>query len=136
MFGLQAIYFIEHLQTTFGTTAIGSNDRILLVLLVLKQLQCGGQTGRKTNIILQFGILRRSLLLLYNMDHSEFTKTVQEIFVLLMINQEREFLHFRNHASASFLFSCCDLAQSILIPRYLNLLKKIHFLSGLFPRMF
>ena len=40
-----------------------------------------------------------------NMYNSQFTNLTEEFLVFLVVHKKCQFLHFRNHASASFLFS-------------------------------
>ena len=51
------------------------------------------------------GVVHLAALPFHNVHHAQFPDLCQKCFVLLMIHKERELLHFRNHASASFLFS-------------------------------
>ena len=55
---------------------------------------------------LQFGCrLYGTLLCSLHVQYPQLLHPLQESFILLIVNKESKFLHLRNHASASFLFS-------------------------------
>ena len=60
-------------------------------------------------MLLQVGlqiIIHGTHLTLLDVNHTQITYLAEKRFVVLMINKEREFLHFGNHTSlSSFLFS-------------------------------
>ena len=107
LFGLQLVHFVQHFQSA-GCRGGCFLHRRSGGLKRLQQLFRSLQAGRQTDTVLQLRIVGNALLLFGHMHHTEVAHTVQECFVLLIIYKEREFLHFRNHASASFLFSWWD----------------------------